>query len=211
MVRTITSLTHELIKDVVKLHSVKYRQLAQEFIAEGLRTISTIITAGHQPICVFVIEEFLDHAHELTDENNIIVVTSLVMKKISTTTSASGILATFAIPEQLSLDKLDSGIVLARVNDPGNAGTLLRTAAAMNKKTIVFIESVDAWNPKVIQASAGAIGWVNIFSLTWNELLHHKKKLRLCALISSQGKNPSSVNFSNALLVIGNEGNGIPI
>jgi TrmH family RNA methyltransferase len=80
----------------------------------------------------------------------------------------------------------------------------------MNKNTVVFIESVDAWNPKVVQASAGAIGQVNIFSLTWTELLQHKKNLNLCALVSSQGKNPSAINLRNALIIIGSEGHGIP-
>ncbi len=89
-------------------------------------------------------------------------------------------------------------------------GTLIRTAAAMNKKTIVCVESVDPWNPKVVQATAGAIGSVNIFCINWDELLLNKKNLSLCALVAINGKNPDTVNLQNSLIVVGNEAHGIP-
>jgi len=210
MIRKINSHTNSLVKHVVKLHSAKNRTIAQEFIAEGMRTISTIIEAGHKPLILFVVEDFLHHAKQLANDDAIVIVAPSVMTKMSAAKSPSGMLATFKIPQQLPFTKLTAGIVLAQASDPGNAGTLIRTAAAMNKNTVLFIEGVDAWNPKVVQASAGAIGRVNIFSLTWNTLLQHKKNLTLCALVSSQGKNPSTVNLSNALIIIGSEGHGIP-
>lgn len=210
MIRKVNSHVNSLVKHVVKLHSAKNRALLQEFIAEGLRTISTIINAGHKPVTLFIVEEFLAQAQKIAHEDAIVVVAPSVMEKMSTTKSPSGMLATFKIPHQPAFNKLDSGIVLAQVTDPGNAGTLIRTAAAMNKNTVVFVESVDAWNPKVVQATAGAIGRVTIFTMTWNELLQNKNNLMLCALISAHGKNPSSVDLAHSLIIIGNEGHGIP-
>jgi len=64
-------------------------------------------------------------------------------------------------------------------------GTLIRSAAAMNKTSIVIVEGVDPWSPKVIQASAGSIALVNIFQFTWEELMHNKGSLKLCAFIIS--------------------------
>ena len=210
MIRKINSHTNSQVKHVVKLHNAKQRNACQEFIAEGFRTISTIIQARHEPITIFTIEEYLHDSLQLAPENKVVVVALSVMEKMSTTKSPSGILAVFKIPQKPAFKSIKSGVVLAQINDPGNAGTLIRTAAAMNKNTIIFIESVDAWNPKVVQASAGAIGHVTIFSMSWNELIQHKQNLILCALVSAEGKNPSSINLDNTLLIVGNEGNGIP-
>jgi TrmH family RNA methyltransferase len=108
------------------------------------------------------------------------------------------------------LDQLTTGIVLAQISDPGNMGTLIRTAAAMNKKTVVCVETVDPWNPKVVQATAGALGSVSLFCMTWDELLRSKKNIPLCALVAQDGKMPDTINLKDALIVVGNEGAGIP-
>jgi RNA methyltransferase, TrmH family len=210
MTKTIKSLDNPIIKHIVKLHTAKYRTERQQFIAEGFRTIATIIKAGQTPTNLFTTEEFLYDAQQLVNEKLIIVVTPAVMNKISTVQSPSGLLATFSIPPQPSLSTLSFGVVLAQVTDPGNMGTLIRTAAAMNKKTVVCVETVDPWNPKVIQASAGAITDVSIFRMSWTELMHNKKNIPLHALVASEGKHPSDVNLRDALLVVGSESHGIP-
>lgn len=210
MIKLISSPTNPIVKHVVKLHAAKHRAELQEFIAEGFRTISTIIKAGHQPITLFTVDEFLYDAQQLVEDEHIIAVTPLVMEKMSTAQSPSGLLATFKIPPHSSLNTLSSGLVLAQVTDPGNMGTLIRTAAAMNKKTVVCIETVDPWNPKVVQATAGAIGNVSIVNVTWQELINHKKNIPLYALVPSEGKNPNDVNLRDALIVVGSESHGIP-
>jgi len=207
--KQINSPTNPLIKHVVTLHAAKNRSKSQQFIAEGFRAISTIIKAGNQPLNLFVIEDLLYDAQQLVKDSNIIVVPPTVMEKISTAQSPSGLLATFKIPQQLPLTTLEAGLILAQVTDPGNMGTLIRTAAAMNKKTIICVETVDPWNPKVVQATAGAIGHVSIFRMSWDELLQHKKDIPLYALVASEGKNPHEVNLSKGFIVVGSESHGI--
>ena len=210
MIKTIISPANPIIKHVMQLHAAKHRAELQEFIAEGFRTISTIIKAGHQPITLFTTDEFLYDAQQLTNDKKIIAVTPEVMDKISTAQSPSGLLATFKTPPQPSLDSLSSGIILAQVTDPGNMGTLIRTAAAMNKKTVICVETVDPWNPKVVQATAGAIGNVSIFRMNWDEIMLNKKNIPLYALVASEGKHPDNVNLRDALIVVGSEAHGIP-
>jgi len=209
MIRRILSHTNSIVQHVVKLHNVKYRTEFQEFIAQGERTISTLITAGHIPAILFVVEDDLKEAKKLATHDTIIIVEPSIMEKISTTKSPSGMLAVFKIPAQPSYNAISSGIVLVEIQDPGNAGTLVRTAVAMNKKTAIFVESVDAWSPKVVQASAGAIGMLNVFCMSWQELIENKGDIPLCALIVSSPQNPRNPDLSNALIVIGNEGHGI--
>jgi RNA methyltransferase, TrmH family len=89
-------------------------------------------------------------------------------------------------------------------------GTLIRSCAAMNYKTVVCIKGTDPWSPKVVQASAGTIGMVNIFQVTWDELIQNKQNLNLCALVVSGGNKPQDIDLSNTLLVVGSEAHGIP-
>ncbi len=208
--KEITSRNNPLVKDIVALHQAKQRKKAHQFIAEGIRTCSTLVNAGYQPITVFVVETLFDQAKKFIAEEKIILVSATVMKKISTATTPSGLLALFPIPPAPSLAQLTPGIVLVQINNPGNMGTLIRSAAAMNKTAVVVIEGVDPWHPKVIQASAGTIGLITIFQLSWQELIQNKGSLQLCALVVSHGRQPSEVNLSNALLVIGSEATGIP-
>lgn len=208
--KTITSLTNPLIKHVVSLHSAKNRAQSQQFIAEGFRTISTIIKTGNKPLNLFIIEDFLYDAQQLVEDSNITIITPAIMVKISTAQSPSGLLAIFAIPQQPSFDTLNAGIVLAQVTDPGNMGTLIRTAAAMNKNTVVCVETVDPWNPKVVQATAGAIAYVSIMRMSWNDVIRNKKDIPLYALVAAEGKNPNNLTLHNALLVVGSESHGIP-
>ena len=210
MIKKIDSTANPIIKHVVQLHNTKHRAKLQEFIAEGFKTISTLITNGSKLITLFVTQDCLYDAQHIASDKQIIIVSDTVLEKISTSVNPSGFLATFNIPAQPSFDKLEAGIVLAQIGDPGNMGALIRTAAAMNKKTVVCIETVDPWNPKVVQATAGAIGSVNIFCINWYDLMLNKKDLRLCALVATEGKNPDTVNLQDALIVVGNEGAGIP-
>src|SRR5438128_1706538 len=80
----------------------------------------------------------------------------------------------------------------------------------MNKKTVVCIETVDPWNPKVVQASAGAIAHVSIFRISWDDVMLNKKNIPLYALVASEGQTPNNLNLSNALLIVGSESHGIP-
>jgi TrmH family RNA methyltransferase len=207
--KQINSSTNPLIKHIVTLHAAKNRLKSQQFIAEGFRTISTIIKAGSQPLNIFVVEDFLYDAQQLVNDSLIIVVPPAVMEKMSAAQSPSGLLATFKIPQQPSLTTLSAGLVLAQVTDPGNMGTLIRTAAAMNKKTVVCIETVDPWNPKVVQATAGALADVVIFRMSWDELLQNKKNIPLYALVAAQGEHPQNIPLKNGLIVVGSESHGI--
>jgi RNA methyltransferase, TrmH family len=199
---------HEIVA-ITKLSQAKERYKQNQFIAEGLRICSTLIKTN-KLLQLYITEPLLDQAEQLTDASLITLVADEVMKKISQATTPSGILGVFALPKQPAPKELSGGIVLAGVSDPGNMGTLIRTCAAMDKKSVVVIEGVDPWNPKVIQASAGSIGMVNIFQWSWQELLKYKSKNILIGLIPYGGKTINAVTTKDVLFVIGSEAHGIP-
>ena len=208
--KTITSRTNPEIKKVAALHQVKHRAAAQQFIAEGVRVCSTLIKAGNKPHALYVTENMVETARTLVPEKMMVQVDPHVMEKISTATTPSGMLGVFAIPPQPKTEQLGAGIVLAQIADPGNMGTLIRSAAAMNVQSIVVVEGADPWSPKVVQASAGTIGMVDIFAWSWQQLIANKGNIKLCALVIAGGKRPEEISFENTLLVVGSEAHGIP-
>lgn len=182
----------------------------KRYIAQGIRVCASLIQSGQKIQNLYVTRRMLDQARKLVADHYITIVNDEVMEKISTTESPSGLLGVFLLPEPLKNPRLTSGVVLARVTDPGNMGTLIRSCAAMGHKTVVIIEGTDAWSPKVVQASAGTIGMVNIIGMSWEELLEAKHNTKLCALIVHGGKKPTELDLTATLLVVGNEAQGIP-
>jgi len=207
--KVISSTHNEQIKSVVALHLPKGRLQQQRFIAQGFITCSTLVQAGMQVQELYVTQELQREAFKLAPEPLIALVDDHVMNKISTVTTPSGLVAVFALPENPSPELLGPGLVLANITDPGNMGTLIRTAVAMNVQSIVIVDGVDPWSPKVVQASAGTIGRANLFVWPWDTLVRNKKDLTLCALVVSGGENPHTVATQKALLVVGNEAHGL--
>src|SRR5918912_134472 len=93
LMRKIDSTENPLVKHVVQLHASKHRNKHQEFIAEGFRTISTLIAAGITLKTLFTIEEYLYDAQQIAPHTSIVIVAPAVMKKISTAQTPSGFLA----------------------------------------------------------------------------------------------------------------------
>ncbi len=208
--KTIISRTNDDIQFISTLHKEKNRLIHQLYIAEGIRTCKTLIDAGNVTKRVYVLEALLPEAQKLVDEQFITVVTEPVMEKISATKTPSGLLGVFRMPPEPTLENVTSGLVLAQISDPGNMGTLIRSCAAMGCSTVVIIDGTDPWSPKVVQSSAGAVGKVQIVQTTWEMLVEHKGNYKLCAMVVANGSTPEHINFSNTLLVVGNEAHGIP-
>lgn len=210
---TITSVTNPLVKDLVRLHDSKGRKHFGMFLAEGSRVCSALLSGGYTLVGIYCTEKMVDTALLIANEQQITIVSQPVMDKISSSSTASGICATFTLPDNPDPSLLTSGIVLANIQDPGNMGALIRSCVAFGKKSIVFIQGADPFSPKVIQASAGTLAHATIFRWSWQELLKYKKELLLLALVVKDGKDIASLSSDSdkSLIVIGNEAQGIPI
>lgn len=207
--KTITSATNPLIKNIARLHNAPERKKTNLCIIEGQRALSTALEKLTLDI-VFCTEKMLPIAQELADEDQIILISAAIMKKISTATAPSGLLGVVHIPKPPSEKLLSPGLVLAQIYDPGNMGTLLRTAVACKLSSVVIVGGCDPWSPKVVQATAGTSAHLNIFNWTWEKLLSAKEDLTLYGLVVHDGKSPQEIDPKKALLVIGSEAQGIP-
>lgn len=207
--KKIQSVTNSTVKEIIKLHDVKTRKQLNLFLAEGIRVCKTLIQSPLRLMQLYCTEKMVTEAQKCTDEDHITVATEVVMKKISSTKTASGILGVFSIPQQQVPHTINPGLVLAQISDPGNMGTLIRSAVAFGFPQIIIIDGCDPWSPKVIQACAGTIGFAHIVQLTWDELKNHKKRPALAALVPHDGKKIELAE-KNKLLIVGNEAHGIP-
>lgn len=209
----ISSANNFIIKNVTKLHLSKSRKLDKKFIIEGHKFILTALEAGLKINQLFATQEQLDKNKQLlslVSENIIFLVSEKVMTKISSSVTPCGILAIFDQPIFKDLTN-GIGLVLDNIMDPGNMGTLIRTAVACNVKNIIVIDGADVWSPKVVQSSAGNISLINIFNWSYDELIANKRNHQLIGLLPNASESifnlPQSTN--NALLIVGNESNGI--
>lgn len=206
----IASTANPMVKQVTALHTAKGREKQQRCIAEGIRTLKTLINAGWQAEAIYATSALYQDALNQLPKTTITEVSDVVMKKMSAATTPSGILGVFPIPRQPNPNELSTGMVLAGIADPGNMGTLIRTCAAFGKRSVVIIGGCDPYSPKVIQSSAGTVARMDIFEWTWQELLNHKQSLELIALVAQGGSNPSEITSAESLIVIGSEAHGIP-
>jgi TrmH family RNA methyltransferase len=210
--KIISSRQNEEIIQASLLKQTKHRTQQQRFIAEGMRTCLTLIESGMHLVMLYATREGYDQIAHYALKVPMTLVGAPVIEKLSSASTPSGIVGVFAIPQPPAIQKLNSGIVLAGLIDPGNIGTLIRTCAAFGLRTVVTIDGADIWGPKVIQASAGAIGHVSIFNESWSTLLAKKSSsVSLAALVPSHGQPLHTIpNQQAMLLIIGSEAHGIP-
>lgn len=209
--KEISSLANPIVKHVCSLHDRAQREKHQQFIAEGVRAVSTLCAYDMQLVWVFVTFDMIEQIPSAVDDTKICLVTNQVMQKISTAVTPSGIVAVFEIPQNTQAQPETPGLVLAQISDPGNMGTLIRTAAAVGVKCVIVTPgSVDPWSPKVVNASAGTIGAVKMHQWTWKTLVDECGTIPLLALVVSGGEKPNPQIMQKGLLVVGNEANGIP-
>lgn len=144
---------------------------------------------------------------------NLFEVTETELQKISTLQTPQSILALVHIPKQTDIDvnrlKNKFSLVLDDVQDPGNFGTIIRTADWFGIKNIICSEhTVEAYNPKTVQSTMGSLCRVNVQYTSLNDFLATSKLPVYGALLN--GANIYKTQWNNeGLILLGNEGHGI--
>jgi RNA methyltransferase, TrmH family len=202
----ITSLQHPLVKHFVKLRTDRaYRQLQQKVIIEGLKPILELQSFVTQ---LLYTPAFANYAQIIQPTSE---VTEGIMQKISGMTAPEGIIAEVQMPAFISLTSCPSILVFDGVSDPGNLGTLLRTALALGWEGAYFLpEGCDPFNEKVLRAARGAhfklkLGQGTVKTL--QNLVQDQKRQAWVADI--QGEDVGYIQATKpCVLVVGNEAHG---
>ena len=204
----ITSVSNDRIKEYIKLKEKKYRKLKGLFIVEGEHLVEEAYKKG------LLTELILLKDTDIDIDVPKVFVTREIINKITDLETSPNILGICKIIESNKLEG-DRFVLLDNVQDPGNLGTIIRSAKAFNVDTLVLSkDTVDMYNPKVIRATQGIMFHLNIvvadLELVINEL--KKRNIRVFGTDVENGMLPSSIPSSNKekfALVMGNEGNGV--
>ncbi len=205
-------LSKSTIKSINSLRIKKYRNEKGLFIAEGERLVEDILNST---LKVKSIYQILDWRPNLkTSFSNRFDVTPDEMKKISGLSSPSNVFALVSIPDYnvVEIDFSNTlSLALDGVQDPGNMGTIIRLADWFGIDTILCSnETVDAYSPKVVQSCMGAISRVKIIYCDLQKTLSEYNKLIPIYGTFMGGSNIYNEKLvSKAIIVMGNEGNGI--
>ena len=192
------------IKLINSLQQKKYRKLHNLFIAEGKKVIQELIEANFSLEHLFVTKENLFdkkfHSELISDAE---------LKKISALTTANDCLAVFKIKEVNSKSSTGLELALDNIKDPGNMGTIIRLCDWFGISKIVCTEeTVDIYNPKVVQATMGSLARVEVLYTNLTDYL----KTADVAIFGTfmEGKNIYKTELpSQGIIVMGNEANGI--
>lgn len=203
----IRSTENATVKRVAKLKQKKYREESGSYIAEGERLIGAIAAVDASLIAELYLSETYYSAHstaKFTTEPT--VLSDIVFNKLAETENSQGILAVVRQnrPRPLGADRC---LFLDRVRDPGNLGTIIRTATAFGFTDIVCNDCADVFAPKTVRSAMSGVAICNFPAMTVEEIKAAGYTL-VCADMSGTPLN-DYVPHGKLCLAIGNEANGI--
>lgn len=203
-------LSKSQISLIKSLQQKKYRKEHQLFIVEGYKATSEFLVSEYQIQTIYCTADILPKLDNLSNKQKVFEVSIAELQKISALQTPQGILALIKIPENPQLTEVkEQVIVLDGIQDPGNLGTIIRTADWFGFKTIVCSEDcVDVYNPKVIQATMGSLSRVKVSYQKLHPLLKDNPLPKYGTLLN--GNNIFNHSWEDAgFLILGNEGKGI--
>lgn len=205
----ITSTANARVKELRKLSRSRERQARGMTLLEGPHLIAAAVQ-GRADIREIWIEEGDRFGADLAARAGIdpTETTTAVLNAIATTEAPRGPVAVMAIPPFGPLSVADT-VVLWNIADPGNAGTLVRSAAAFGWQVAVGPGSVDVWAPKVLRAGAGAHFVVTLSRVSDLDDLR-RAGLTTVASTPRDGEAPAPLDEAPAALLIGSEARGLP-
>ena len=203
----ITSLDNDRIKGYIKLQDRKYRKKTKTFIVEGMHLVLEACKKG-------IVEELIVEKDVVLPINlPTIYVTNEIINKISEMESPSNVMALCRIEDHDIVG--ERILMLDEIQDPGNLGTIIRSAVAFNVDTIVLSpNTVDLYNSKVIRATQGMMFHINIVIRDLKEVIHDLKEKEIPIYGTRVDYGEDVRNFKDKdrkkyCLVMGNEGNGV--
>jgi TrmH family RNA methyltransferase len=179
VIKTITSLTNPTIKAIRALHMRKTREETGQFLVEGLKSVTEAVTLGRSPRILLYSEAAADHpliqrAEAAADET--LIVSPAILEKISRRDNPQAVLGVFdqvfTALDDLSPSSARCWIALEAVRDPGNLGTIIRTADAAGCGAVILVgECCDAYSTECVRATMGSVFATPVVRATVSEFL----------------------------------------
>lgn len=205
------------ISFVLSLHHKKFRQEHRQFLIEGKKAVEELLLSGYSVKKIYALDgfaEMLSKRFAIKIKGNVSIVTEKELQKLSALTTANECIAVAEIPgNKIDLTSMALSVTLALddVSDPGNLGTIIRTAHWFGIETVICSERcVDIYNPKVVQAAMGSLFFVNVIQTDLEDVLSSfKNSLPVYGTVLN-GKSIYESNLKPpAIILLGNESTGI--
>lgn len=215
----LTSLQNPLVKQIRKLHQAKGRREQQLFLLEGTHLLLEACAVGYPLVtlcCTLQWQERYPQLWQQIAQSGVRMefVSDRVLEAIATTVHPDGVVATAGRSQRTSIAINHLGLALETIQDPGNLGTIIRTAAAAGAEGLwLSSDSVDLDHPKVLRASAGA--WFRLpitvsLDLTTELSRCQKQGIKIVATLPNANFTYWQLDFEQpTLIVLGNEGAGL--
>ncbi len=211
----ITSLTNDKVKLIRSLAERKHRVKEQRFMIEGARLIDDALAADLIPDWIFCAPQLSSRAQETLERLKkrgveIIPVSDAVLKACSDTETPQGLIAVLPFPQLAIPLDLKMIVIADSLRDPGNLGTLLRSAAAADADLVLLSpETVDAYNPKVVRGAMGAHFRLPLVEAAWAEIADRVAGLNVYLAAADGELTYTQVDWTQpSALIVGSEASG---
>ena len=210
----ITSKDNETIKSIKKLKEKKYR--TESFIVEGIKMVKEALEQAE--VEKVIVSETFSNSDDFKglncDEQKLIIASDKVFEDLTDVVTPQGIIAVVSKGSNSEIDYSDEFVLaLDGIQDPGNLGTIIRTADSANiKQILVSKDTVDAYSPKVVRSTMGGIFRTKVIEVedlaqTLNSFKDNGYKVVTTEL--SAEKSIYDMDYQKSVVVIGNEANGV--
>jgi TrmH family RNA methyltransferase len=213
----ITSSSNNKCKYVKSLSQKKARLKYGEYTVEGKKSVSDALKSDKIVTALYVSETFFENESFDYPENvNLYKVSNGIFEKMCDTKAPQGILAVVKmnLREKLDADLSESYIYCDSINDPGNLGTIIRTADAAGFSAVLLSpDCVDLYSPKTVRSSMGSFFNIDVMTDVTHEKLKEMKEKGFSLFGGALGNN--TIDYRNAdmtkpsIIIVGNEANGI--
>lgn len=215
----LTSLQNPLVKQARKLHQSKGRKSEQLLLLEGTHLLEEACVSSYPLETVFSTAQWQEKHPQLWENlsqraKRVELVSPKVLEAIATTVNPDGAIATAPRTAKDSLSITSLGLALETIQDPGNLGAIIRTAAATDAEgLLVSSDSADLDHPKVLRASAGT--WFKLAMGVRGDLLgqldrYQQQGLQVVATVPNAGLNYWQIDLREpTIILLGNEGAGL--
>lgn len=212
MMERITSRQNSLLAKVVKLQqNRKYRRQEGLFVGDGTKLLMEAVKWAPESLCAVILREDVK-CPDLPGNVRAVQVSRQLMEQISMMEAPEGALFLCAMPEETEGDICPGTLVLDGIQDPGNVGTILRTADALDVPVLLTEGCADPYNPKTVRATMGAIFRNPPRQISRESLVKacREKEIPLLATALSHGaKDLRNADLKSGAVIIGSEGQGV--
>lgn len=208
-------ISRQKIEYIRSLMHKKGREQSGCFVAEGEKLVLDLLKTRLELLEIFCTSDGLHDVRHQFPSVNVTLLSGKEMERISAFKNPSDVLALFRIPEakKMTSDSLNGiNLILDGIQDPGNLGTIVRTANWFGIPNVFCSnDCADIYNPKCVQSTMGALAHVQVYYLDLSELLKQATDLKIPVYGTfMEGENLYKTELAErALIILGSEGNGI--